>query len=304
MRQALIACAVLAASAVHAQDEQKGTLGVWLHDNIHLVIDIGASGRQVQIARSGSVYVGDGNVVHRVIADRNGAPVFAYDIEAFRNGQDLFTLRIKPLDPSYEQRILEDMPKTATPGSNSRLPTFSAARDVPGIHAGDTVSIDMLQNPNTGEKLFDLIRLTIEMPPQVRGPAHSLTFTYMQVLVNGRPIMPESERGGSIGGDAARIYIPGKGAFVMSLILPPNDPRFQPAGNVERNRLTFMSGEDRIEVVSAENLLGQSERGQLWVLHLPGFKPRNKDEVDHVQVMTADSAESLIPRPVGSSGKR
>jgi hypothetical protein len=291
MSRGLIACAVLAAAVSYAQDQQKGTLGVWLHDNIHLAIETGASGRQVQTARSSSVYVGDGNVVHRVIADMNGIPVFAYDIEAFRNGQDLLTLRIKPLDPSYELWIREDMSKT---GSNSQLPTFSAARDVSGIHTGDTVSIDILQNPNTGEKLFDLIRVTIDMPPQVRGPEWSLTLTHMQVLVNGRPIVPESERGGSIGGAAARIYIPGNGAFILSLVPVPN--RFQQAANVERNRVAFMSGEDRIEVVSDENLLGQPERGQLWILQLPGYKPGNKDEVDHVQVMTAGSAERLIPR--------
>lgn len=100
------------------------------------------------------------NLVRRVISDERGGLRFAYDMEAGRSGSN-FTLRVLPVAAAFQEDVRSG--KWSLDGnSQGRLPTFAMPREIGGIGAGDSVELELLSNPKTGEKVIDVVHLTVE----------------------------------------------------------------------------------------------------------------------------------------------
>ena len=96
------------------------------------------------------------------------------------------------------------------------LPTVDTVREFPAVRIGQVVTLDILFNPSTGEKVYEVIRPLTE-PPPASAPHHTvvtgggvgdqLSLKEIALRVNGQSV--DAPVSWMIGG-AARIDVPGR----------------------------------------------------------------------------------------------
>jgi hypothetical protein len=96
-------------------------------------------GRGVHLAEASSA-AREGEVVHRVLRGEDGQVVFAYDVSV-RRGEEPRAYRVV-LAPSEQ------------------VPTLAARREVLAIADEDLVRVELMEQPETHEKIVDVYRVT------------------------------------------------------------------------------------------------------------------------------------------------
>jgi hypothetical protein len=297
---------VVLAGLVHA--EPSRTVLAFFPDGAVLEIYTESTGH-TQPDAGGEIGIGPGptsqDMVNRVVLDSAGNVLFAYNLEASRGTYpDTVTIRISPLATQIERDLLERAKK---PGgfrfSGVHVPTLGAVREFPSVKIGQGVTLDILQNPSTGEKIYDVLRPVMEDRPAI-SPAGTLMVTgraqevislkEIAVTINGKQMQAPPV---TITGTAARIDIPGHGSYVLT----PYEPKdlasrhsFRPVAHVDGATLRWAMDGDDIEISSRSNVLTQAVKGVLWVYHNPGY--RSQDQPDTVVLRTAGSVEWLLPK--------
>ena len=269
MNRAFWWIASLSANAAYA------SLTVGYADGTQVLIDTASTGgNTAQIYQNGVVHASQGTFWHRVVSDKDGKVVFAYDLEAGRgSAAGTFVIRIKPVDPAYAHEI-----------QKGPVATVTAVREFNAVRAGQSVAIDILSNPATGDKIFDVLQPSQSgEPPRVGG--EEFNFQNLEVWLNGHAL-PDLA-GVSMTGAGAIVYIPGHGAYFVSL---ESRPHFQPAGHVERDRLWFDVDDDHVEIRSKGRLLAGSESRTVWVKHDPLFLPISEQERGNAAALDAKLA--------------
>jgi hypothetical protein len=102
--------------------------------------------------------------VHRVVIDKEGAIVFGYDI-AVSPGQwaGTVTLRITPLGGGFEAALRSGVLEVQAAGGKAGsvpvgpIPTVAAVREFSSLTKEQAVTMDILYNPSTGEKIFEVL---------------------------------------------------------------------------------------------------------------------------------------------------
>lgn len=237
-----------------------GSLTVGYADGTRVTIQTFSSGPKAEqaIYSSGAVVQTAPGVWHRVLNDKQGKKVaFAYDLEAGRaSAAGTFFLRIKPVDQAF-----------AREQQSGGVPTVSAIREFNSIKIGEGIAIDLLSNPTTGEKIFDVLQPSNPAePPKPSSEEFALQVT--SILLNGQPVKLTGVEDSSLTGSAAIFYLPGHGAYFLSL---ESRPHFQQAAHVEGRKLWFELDNDRVEIQSKSRLLTKSENRMVWVRHDPSF---------------------------------
>jgi hypothetical protein len=238
-----------------------GSLTVGYADGTQVTIQTFSSGPTAEqaIYSSGAVVRAAPGVWHRVLNDKQGKKVvFAYDLEAGRaSAPGTFVLRIKPVDEAFAREQQ----------SAGGVPTVSAVREFNSIKLGEGIAIDLLSNPTTGEKIFDVLQPSnAAEPPKPSGEEFALQVT--SIMLNGQPVKLTGVENSSLTGAAAIFYLPGHGAYFLSL---ESRPHFQQVAHVEGRKLWFELDNDRIEIQSKGRLLAKSENRVVWVRHDPAF---------------------------------
>ncbi len=274
----LVAGALLAWAAAA---QPKSELKVWMNGTgvaIHT-----ESGNTVSpLSTSGSVVVGKGPA-HRVVVDSQNKPLFAYDLELSRGERGTVVLRIQPVDPEYG--------KTASPAG---IPTIAGARVFQALRPGDEVQVDIMYNPSTSEKLWDVLRVIAEPAPAPQpvkaAPGERFSFERVKLAIDGKTVV--EERQSWMIGAGVMMRIPGRGEYYLALTPPAAYP-FEASGWVDHNVLRFRSGNEQFEITGRRNLLEQSDYGTVWVYHLPETAPAKSSSVDFA---CADNIEWLMPK--------
>jgi hypothetical protein len=304
MKRMWIASAALAGLI---QAEPPHTAVAWFPDGAGLEIYTESTGR-TQL--NGEIGIGPGprpkqDIVDRVVYDNAKNILFAYNLEASRGAYpDSVTIRILPLTAPTEQGLFDRANRPNGPRiSGAHVPTVSAVREFASVKIGQGVTLDILQNPLTGEKIYDVLRPIAEERPAISPagtimvtgrPQEVISLKEIALTVNGQPIAGPPV---TITGAAARIDIPGHGSYVLT----PYDPKdlasahtFRPVAHVDGSTLRWAMDGDDVEISSRGNVLVQAVKGVLWVYHNPGY--RSPDQPDTVVLRTADRVEWLLPK--------
>jgi hypothetical protein len=237
---------------------------------------------------------GSQDLVNRVVRDREDHILFAYNLEASRGAvPNTVMIRIEPISAATEAGMLKYEASRGRPAS-AHLPTVAEVREFPAVKAGEAISLDILYNPATREKVFDVLRpiaaSSSHMQVTVVPAPEMISLKDIAIRVNGRTInSPALWMIGSV----IRIDIPHLGTWVMA----PSDPHeassghpFTPIAHADGKTLTWQTGGSRVEVTSETNILTLSGKGVLWVNHDSHYQP------DIVGLQSADSVEWLFPR--------
>jgi hypothetical protein len=252
-----------------------------------------------QIAPEGEMGIGPGvgsqDLVNRIVLDRANNILFAYNLEASRGAsQGTVKIRIEPISAATEAGVLK---YEVAPGrlrfSGAHLPTVAGVREFT-VKIGDVVTLDILYNPSTGEKIYDVLRPITGSSPvmsvtSVPAP-ETISLKQIAIRVNGRAI---SAPASFIIGSAIRIDIPHLGTYVVAA----NDPHesspdhdFAAIAHADGKTLSWAMGRDRVEITSSMNVLTRSGKGVLWVYQDRHYQP------DVVGLQAADTVDWLLPK--------
>jgi hypothetical protein len=273
------------AAAAFGQANSPSGLKVWFGDGTGIDIHTESTGANAPTSTSGSETVPADYDFHRVVFDKQGALLLGYDIEARKAGQDTFTIRIKPVD--------KDKFKVGGMGKWLEIPTLTGIREFPPLRMGDAVEVDILYNPATGERIYDVLKVSGDRPPARVAPEPSgerFSLENVRVTINGKTI--GEERNVWMRGAAFMIYLPGRGESYLALSPSPDYP-LQASGWIDHNILRFFAGGELVEITGKSNMLQNSDYSTVWVYHVPESESdRARDRA--VEFSCADKVEFLI----------
>jgi hypothetical protein len=173
-------------------------------------------------------------------------------------------------DTAHKQKFSYDLHGELLPdGQTLRLtverPTQSAGSTHTGLgwtrisnlRAGDTAAIDLLVNPNTGQKVVEYLtveraaldpsRVAKEPPRDFSIDDVELVLDSPRVWANGKLIESSANFGGGIQARMLWLWVPDEGTFVVSL-WPESGHEFHKAGMMQGNTMTFRNGSSEYRV--------------------------------------------------------
>lgn len=271
MRHASIVVSLWACAAF-AQAEAPKPLTVFFGNGPLLELHTESTAANSPLSTSGSVEVGAGHDAHRFVLDKQGKIIFGYYIEAQKAGQGAFMIRIRPFD----QLKIRQESWYLTQRTTKDIPTLAAAREFPPLRIGDAVQVDILYNPATGEKLYDVLKVAGDRPSagKTPDPARELfSLLEFRVDINGKTV--REPRSIWMVGGGLLIYLPGRGDYYLG-ISPCKSTPCQPSGWADHNVLRFHAGSDLVEVVGKSNVLQNSDYRTIWMYHDPESDLRQK----------------------------
>jgi hypothetical protein len=278
----------LVAWAAHSQSTAPYGL-TYSFNGAGVAIHTESSASHSPLSTSGAVTT-HGEAAYRIVLDRDDRLLFAYQLEIRGGPPNDIRVTIKPAD----QAGLRSLDWGWLKGNIvADVPTIAAVRAFPPLRLGDEVHVDIMYNPKTGEKLWDVIRVTPEAQPMPKpgkvftGPQFS--WEGVKVAIDGKVV---ADRIGTwMVGEAIRMRVPGHGEYYLVLHPPAGFP-FQPSGWVDRNVMWLHGDGEEVQITGKSNLLMKSETGTVWVYHVP--EARAKGKADTVDITCSGDADLLM----------
>jgi hypothetical protein len=278
-----------------------------------------AGASEVEAAMLPQALLAAGNVVHRVILDREGNAVFAYDLHvephpALRR----FTVTARPLSAEFERQLLRARRPAAPPQGAPGVPTLAREAGPQTLDDGDSASLDLLVNPKTGVRVSDVFKVSFDRARLWQAPPRDFTADSAQLAVRDHTLLV----GGRVvaGGRAARgvqgalvwFYVPERGRFILSLV-PRDGYDFRKIALIEENRVSFEFRGERYEWVSGAAVVAGGGAWHAWVLHDPDYTPEiaSAEEITRGIIKEDEDAEpstlkqilsGRTPRPPAQPG--
>jgi len=235
-----------------------------------------------------------GDRVSRIIEDKGNKLYFGYDLtlEALPHSQ-IYEIRIEPLTltPDKLRKVVD-----STWGRLS-LPKYPVISE---LRLGETVAIDLLVNPSTGEKIVDYITLKLSAPANLESSTHdfsladvSLNLDRPRLRINGTLVESSAAFRGTISGSAVWFYLASHGRFTFSLF-PYSELGFEKAGEVSDSTLSFKDGSTVYQLDCASRIVPAEGRFFLYVRHDPSWQPKGIYSSEPFLLGAADRAERLI----------
>jgi hypothetical protein len=246
-----------------------------------------------------AVMTASGGRFQRVVLDGSQRRYFAYDVLVEpKDGSRAWQVRIEPF--SLPATALAEM---QVDPSWTRIPLLKYPF-VPDVRPGETVAIDLLENPNTGQKVVDYLVFNRSNATAAErlSPLRDLSLAEVElrlenfrISINGTLLDASTRVGGSISGAALWLYLPERGRFIMSL-LPNSKLGFRRAGEVTDRSLTFTEAHERYDIQSTSRIVPAGGRFNLYVLHDPDWRPTRDESNSPLIIGSADRAEWLTAK--------
>ena len=234
-------------------------------------------------------------IFHRFLTDPASKTYFGYDVvvEPLEEAGSA-RLRFAPFSLSADRLPKEYHAAEFRP---MELPKFPAET----FQSGQTIAIDLLTNPATGQKLVDYIQVSYEPDGSVPGKAEPRDFQVSDVLlhvvapslrVNDAAVTPAVVADPMIRRKLVWLSVSGRGRFLLSLA-PYPDSAFQKAGVVNGYTLSFTWNGDRYEWRSRQPVTESSGAWSLYVLATPATPAGASPEFSFGAV---DSVEQFLAK--------
>jgi hypothetical protein len=282
----------LAASSLQGQESNLSAGGgpAWNGLDVRFLTKLEPPGANARAQLPGAV-IGEGNgVAHHIIDDAAHKRSFGYDLRLQPAADGLSAqIRIEPLNaPRYSVQ---------TGWTMIGLPKYPV---IPNVRLGDTVALDLLVNPATGQKIVDYLTLErADHPDPNRAHDFSLADVILsldrpRVLINGKPVESTSDFLGGTAAAVVWIYIRGHGRFILSLF-PDEKLGFRKNGLTGANALTFRDGATEFRVECSSSVAPGDGPYNLYVVHEAAWHPYSPD--DSIEVGSADNAQWIVGKP-------
>jgi hypothetical protein len=158
------------------------------------------------------------------------------------------------------------------------------------VRGGEVLSLDLLTNNATGQKIVDYVTVQgpsaepaadpwhadfiyeTGMPRDFRADDAALEIRRPQISVNGDAGISAATTAPVVYGPAVWFYLPMRGRFILSLT-PHPDLGFRDAGEIRGSTANFKVGSDTFNLVSGGRIAPGSGPFNLYVLNDPTWQP-------------------------------
>lgn len=232
--------------------------------DVRFLTKVEPPGDNTRATLPGGVMVSQGRVLH-TIGDAANRREFAYELllEPSQDGNTV-QLRIESVKASNPWRFAASQGQTLLD-----LPKYPV---IPKVRVGDTVALDLLVNPSTGQKIVDYLTV-VRHGEATEEPVHDftaadadLTLEKPRVSVNGKLVYTYS--GSGVSGTEVFIYLAGHGRFMLSLA-PHDKHPYQKNGVVSGKMFVFHDGATEYRVECGTQVAPGEGRYNLYVVHEP-----------------------------------
>ncbi len=292
---AMALCLLSLSFATRAQEREPRQLIVPLSGGAYVAFraetalpETGDTGRmsdpQIRGVFDSQALIDDNQIIHRVLADTDGRPVFGYDLLVAPNPTlKQFNVSARPLDAQFASRLAaRSTAGQRTLQSGARISTLPGASESQLLEDGDVFTLDLLVNADSGIKIVDVVKVSFDraslwdinpktLPRDFTLEAVQLSVTKYRLLINGALVATGNSTTGCAGA-LLWFYVSDRGRFIFSLV-PREGYRFQKVGIVADNKIEFTMGGDHFEWISNAPVLKDGEVWNLWVLHDPNYTP-------------------------------
>jgi tetratricopeptide (TPR) repeat protein len=161
MRGVAVATLVAALVAPAARAEEGAFAFATLENGTSIGFALVRTGAPSAAGAIGEAALPRSNSVSRVLWDRDSGAYFGYRVEVHRrDGERPFRIVFAPLDRGAVERALRDRggcPGCPPPAPLGAGPQFPAPQQ---LAEGDALTLELLANPSTGERIYDVVRLS------------------------------------------------------------------------------------------------------------------------------------------------
>ena len=209
-------------------------------------------------------------IFHRFFTDPEAKTYWGYDVEVEPTEKlGAALLRFRPFSLRAEQ-----LPKQYHAAGFLALPPPQFTTET--FRSGQTIAVDMLKNPATGQKVVDYIEVSYE-PINIPSKAEPRDFEVADVILhitapslrmNNGEVPQAIVADQAISRKLVWVSVPGRARFLLSL-LPRAGYPFQKAGVVTGFDLSFSWNGDRYQWHSRSAITESSGNWNLYVLAAP-----------------------------------
>lgn len=244
------------------------------------------------VGNLGGGTIGGEGTIHRLMWDRRQHIYFGYDV-SIETLSEPNTYRMTFGELTLSQKdtyVLGGDPSTwtALPAPDWGGPAVRTVR------AGEVLSLDLLTNNTTGQKIVDYVTVQgpsakpaadpwhadfiyeTGMPRDFRTDDAALEIRLPRISVNGDLGTASVGTGEVVYGAAVWFYLPMRGRFILSLT-PHPEFGFKSAGEIRGSSLSFTIGSDTFNLVSSGRIAPGSGPFNLYVLNDPAWRPASGD---------------------------
>lgn len=271
-----------------AQSQPKRQLVLSLSDGGFIAFrsETATSSNQPSTARSlaslinSQAVAGENKIIHRILTDSNRRVIFGYDLWVKADPLTRrFSVAVLPSDEAFRRTFLKESVNARLDAS---FPTFPKSATPQTLDDGDTVSLELLVNAESGLKIVDLVRVTFDrttlidhgsesVPRDFTLEAVALSIKGYQLMVNGN-LVGQSKSATGYSGSLLWFYVPGHGRFIFSLV-PRDGYEFRKVGVLDGNKIEFVTDGEHYEWFSGSEILPNGGRWNLWVLRDEQYTP-------------------------------
>jgi hypothetical protein len=168
---------------------------------------------------------------------------------------------------------------------------------IPNVRVGETIAIDLLVNPGTGQRIVDYVTLRRHGDMDLRRPARDFRLSDVELTLLSPRISQDGKGlrdmgGGGVSGAVIWIYVRGHGRFVLSLV--PNEKfGFRKDGVVSENGLLFHDGASKFRVECQTRIAPATGNFNLYVVHEAEWR---LGQPDALRIGAADGPEYVISK--------
>jgi hypothetical protein len=260
-------------------------------------------------------------IAHRYLRDDSAHVFLGYDLliepqpQADTYRLSFWELGLGPLDMGRGPR---NQPFNPADWRRLPIPGYPAPQVV---HMGDTISIDLMVDAGTGQKLVDYVGIQQRQPPPipprlpspiarpvptvptVSGVARDFSaedaemrILQPRITMNGTPQDTTPSRGAANAtGTLVWFHLPNHGRYILSLA-PRADLGFVKAGEVRGGAITFTLGDDKFTLESNTPITTGYAPYILYVLHDPDWEPTAQAQRGHFQTGSVSPGEIALLR--------
>ena len=232
-----------------------------------------------------NAFIDEEGVIHRVLLDATGKYIFGYDllIQSVATSKT-FNIAVRPLDSKIENKLLS----SNTGAQPARIATLLQSSEPQILDDGDSFTLDLLVNQETGVKIIDSVKVSFDrsnlgddnprtLPRDFTLDAVALTVTDYRLFIDGN-LFSAGKPGTKFAGSLIWFYVEGHGRFIVSLV-PREGYQFRKVGILNENRIEFTVKGDHYELLSDSPILPTGGIWNIWVLHDAKYLPFGTQEI-------------------------
>jgi hypothetical protein len=249
------------------------------------------AGKGVNIGGGGA---DDSTTNHRILMDHDQKKYFGYDLQVAVLGNGRFQLNFKRLTVTDPMKRFFDADGSFQNWTEILLPSVPASMS---LSDGETVALDLMTNPATGEKIVEYISVSASS-----GSSYSRRDLQMgdiqmslgspQLYTNGKHWQwNQGDAHGAARGSVLWIYLPDRGRFLLSFV-PHAELGFKQAGEGRGNQIKFSWNGETFELKGGERILPADGTWNVYVYQDRGYQPGYPP----VLYGASDKPESLLHR--------